>query len=170
MGLIPGRNHDGLRTPARSWVQDHLLCVAGSGRQTGEEKKEKFLGVDSTPRQGFYWTICPACPDQKTAQLDVVAEGQIIPNGWRIGLWDSRLRQSKALKEMPVWLSILPRSGRFDNPLRTARMNKNELIECIREINRTAKPDFLSGFTEEQLHDYLEHLMQLDLRDLAMCG
>jgi len=49
-------------------------------------------------------------------------------------------------------------------------MNKNELIDCIREINRSAKPDFLSNFTEEQLHDYLEHLMQLDLEDLAMCG
>jgi hypothetical protein len=49
-------------------------------------------------------------------------------------------------------------------------MNKDELIECIREINRTAKPDFLGRFTEDQLHDYLEHLMQLDLRDLALCG
>ncbi len=50
------------------------------------------------------------------------------------------------------------------------RMSKDELIECIREINKTAKPDFLIRFTEDQLHDYLEHLMQLDLRDLAMCG
>jgi hypothetical protein len=53
-----------------------------------------------------------------------------------------------------------------DDPM----MNKDELIECIREINRTAKPDFLGRFTEDQLHDYLEHLMQLDLRDLALCG
>lgn len=49
-------------------------------------------------------------------------------------------------------------------------MSKNELIDCIREINRSAKPDFLSRFTEEQLKDYLEHLMQLDLEELAMCG
>ena len=51
-----------------------------------------------------------------------------------------------------------------------AGMNKNELIECIREINRTAKPEFLSKFSEEQLHDYLEHLMQLDLGELVVCG
>lgn len=49
-------------------------------------------------------------------------------------------------------------------------MNKNELIECIREINRSAKPEFLSKFTEQQLHDYLEHLMKLDLEELSMCG
>jgi hypothetical protein len=49
-------------------------------------------------------------------------------------------------------------------------MNKNELIDCIREINRSAKPDFLSRFTEEQLNDYLEHLMQLSPQELAMCG
>jgi hypothetical protein len=51
-----------------------------------------------------------------------------------------------------------------------ASMNKNELIECIREINRTAKPEFLCKFTEEQLHDYLEHLMQLDLGELVVCS
>ena len=49
-------------------------------------------------------------------------------------------------------------------------MNKNELIECIREINRTAKPEFLNKFTEEQLHDYLENLMQLNLAELAVCS
>lgn len=57
-----------------------------------------------------------------------------------------------------------------ENSVRMAGMNKNELIECIREINRTAKPEFLSKFSEEQLHDYLEHLMQLDLGELVVCS
>lgn len=49
-------------------------------------------------------------------------------------------------------------------------MSKNELIECIREINRTAKREFLDAFSEDQLHDYLAHLMQLDLDELAIAG
>ena len=49
-------------------------------------------------------------------------------------------------------------------------MSKRELIDCICEINRTAKPEFLAGFSEEQLSDYLEHLMELDLETLAVCA
>ena len=46
-------------------------------------------------------------------------------------------------------------------------MDKRELIECIREINRTAKAEFLETFTEEDLHAYLEHLMELDLEEVG---
>ncbi len=46
-------------------------------------------------------------------------------------------------------------------------MDKTELIECIREINRTAKAEFLETFTEEDLHAYLEHLMELDLEEVG---
>lgn len=49
-------------------------------------------------------------------------------------------------------------------------MNKRELIDCICEINRSAKPEFLASFSEEELSDYLEHLMELDLEELAVCG
>jgi len=49
-------------------------------------------------------------------------------------------------------------------------MSKRELIDCIREINRTAKPEFLAGFSVDELGDYLEHLMELDLTDVAVCG
>ena len=42
-------------------------------------------------------------------------------------------------------------------------MSKRELIDCIREINKTAKPEFLAAFSAEDLKDYLEHLMGLDL-------
>ena len=48
-------------------------------------------------------------------------------------------------------------------------MGKRELIDCIREINKTAKPEFLADFSEEDLHTYLEHLMELDLQELAVC-
>jgi len=49
-------------------------------------------------------------------------------------------------------------------------MSKRELIDCICEINRSAKPEFLALFSEDELGDYLEHLMELDLSELAVCG
>ena len=49
------------------------------------------------------------------------------------------------------------------------RMSKRELIDCILEINKSADPEFLARFDEEQLNDYLEHLMELDLEELAVC-
>jgi len=49
-------------------------------------------------------------------------------------------------------------------------MSKRELIECICEINRSAKPGFLDNFSEEELNAYLEHLMELDLEELVACG
>lgn len=48
-------------------------------------------------------------------------------------------------------------------------MSKRELIDCICEINKTAKPEFLSSFSEEELNAYLEHLMELDWEELAVC-
>ena len=48
-------------------------------------------------------------------------------------------------------------------------MSKRELIDCICEINRTAKPEFLARFSADELNDYLEHLMELDLEKLEVC-
>ncbi|MBN2455111.1 MAG: hypothetical protein JXB29_01015 [Sedimentisphaerales bacterium] len=48
-------------------------------------------------------------------------------------------------------------------------MSKRELIDCICEINKSAKPEFLANFSEEQLRLYLENLMELDLAELAAC-
>ena len=48
-------------------------------------------------------------------------------------------------------------------------MSKHELIECICEINTTASQEFLEQFTDDQLNEYLEHLMELDLATLAVC-
>jgi hypothetical protein len=49
-------------------------------------------------------------------------------------------------------------------------MDKRELIDYICKINRTAKPEFLATFSQEQLNAYLEHLMELDLEELAVCS
>ncbi len=48
-------------------------------------------------------------------------------------------------------------------------MSKRELIDCICEINTSAHPEFLVQFSEEELQQYLEHLMELDLQALAVC-
>lgn len=49
---------------------------------------------------------------------------------------------------------------------RSMLMSKRELIDCIREINRSAKSKFLVQFSEKELTDYLENLMSLDLEEL----
>ena len=54
--------------------------------------------------------------------------------------------------------------------LRMCGMSKRELIDCICEINRSASPEFLANFSEEDLKSYLEHLMELDLEELALCS
>ncbi len=46
-------------------------------------------------------------------------------------------------------------------------MSKAELIEAIRELNFTASVDFLSQFTPEQLQQYLEHLLELNMSQLT---
>ena len=49
-------------------------------------------------------------------------------------------------------------------------MSKRELIDYICEINKSAKPEFLASFSEDDLKAYLEHLMELDLEELAVCS
>ena len=47
-------------------------------------------------------------------------------------------------------------------------MSKEELINCICEINRSARREFLQSFTVEDLDEYLEHLLSLDLAEVAV--
>ena len=47
-------------------------------------------------------------------------------------------------------------------------MSKRELIDCICEINTSAKTEFLAGFSREQLNEYLEHLMEVDLEEMVV--
>ena len=49
-------------------------------------------------------------------------------------------------------------------------MSKRELIDSICEINKSAKPEFLATFSEEDLNAYLEHLMELELQKAAACS
>ncbi len=49
-------------------------------------------------------------------------------------------------------------------------MSKREIIDCILEINRGARPEFLAQFPVEELDLYLEHLMEVDLEDIALCA
>ncbi len=49
-------------------------------------------------------------------------------------------------------------------------MSKRELIDRICQINRGAKPEFLATFSEEDLSNYLDHLMELNLEELVVCS
>ena len=42
-------------------------------------------------------------------------------------------------------------------------MDKFELIETIRELNSTASIEFLSQFSEQELEEYLDHLLEADI-------
>ena len=79
--------------------------------------------------------------------------------------------RTRGAKGNLVLLPISPTS--FPNergvPSRTT-MDKTELIECIREINKTAKPEFLARFCEKELRAYLEHLMELNLEEAVVAS
>ena len=49
-------------------------------------------------------------------------------------------------------------------------MDKRELIDCICEINKSAKPEFLDKFSDGELKAYLDHLLELDPEELALCN
>jgi len=49
-------------------------------------------------------------------------------------------------------------------------MSKREIIDFILEINKGAKPEFLAMFSIQELDNYLEHLMELDLEEIAVCS
>jgi len=56
------------------------------------------------------------------------------------------------------------------NLLGVTRMSKYEIIDCIMDLNRSAKTEFLEQFTIEELDTYLEHLMEVDLEEVALCA
>ena len=49
-------------------------------------------------------------------------------------------------------------------------MSKYEIIDCIMGINKTARQEFLDQFSTEDLDQYLEHLMEVDLEEIALCA
>jgi hypothetical protein len=44
-----------------------------------------------------------------------------------------------------------------------------ELIEYIRELNKSARQEFLEIFSEKELTDYLNNLMKLDVDNQPAC-
>jgi hypothetical protein len=53
---------------------------------------------------------------------------------------------------------------------RSIRMSKREIIDCIIEINRTARPEFLAQFSAEDLDKYLDNLLEVDVEEYAACA
>lgn len=51
-----------------------------------------------------------------------------------------------------------------------SNMSKRELIDCIIELNRTAKPEFLAQFSPEDLDKYLDNLLGVEIEDYALCA
>ncbi len=49
-------------------------------------------------------------------------------------------------------------------------MSKYEIIDCIMDLNKSAKSEFLEQFSCEELDLYLEHLMEVDLEEVALCA
>lgn len=49
-------------------------------------------------------------------------------------------------------------------------MSKYEIIDCIMDLNKSAKPEFLEQFSSDELDLYLEHLMEVDLEEVALCA
>ncbi|MHC5118604.1 MAG: hypothetical protein ACYSOH_01105 [Planctomycetota bacterium] len=68
---------------------------------------------------------------------------------------------------MPDILHCVVKKNRI---LGVAGMSKYEIIDCIMEINKTAQQEFLDQFSKEDLDLYLEHLMEVDLEEIALCA
>jgi hypothetical protein len=97
--------------------------------------------------------------------------GRKNPTIWWFGLWGITEGHFELAQEKTSALSIFRRLPRILTHFEGwIRMSKRELIDYICRINKTAKPEFLAGFSEEELNDYLEHLMELDLEELVVCS
>jgi hypothetical protein len=48
------------------------------------------------------------------------------------------------------------------------KVSKREIIDFICQINRSARPDFLARFPISELSKYLDHLMEIDTKELEL--
>jgi len=88
-----------------------------------------------------------------------------------LGLWGLTKNAFELAQEKTSVRSIFRRLQRILTRFEgCTRMSKRELIDYICRINKTAKPEFLASFSEDDLNDYLEHLMELDLEELVVCS
>ncbi|MGB9624609.1 MAG: hypothetical protein ACPMAQ_07060, partial [Phycisphaerae bacterium] len=51
----------------------------------------------------------------------------------------------------------------FPGSASVSTMSKRELIETIMRLNRSARAEFLAGFSQEELLDYLRQLKELSI-------
>ena len=87
-------------------------------------------------------------------------------------LWGVVCISGRATKEKGRVLPISHKSFRqsLTGYLGCIKMDKKELVDRICEINTSAKIEFLAKFSEADLAAYLEHLLELDLEELAVCS
>ena len=139
----------------------------GNGESEKNEKNIIFL-VSKYSRQGrFYWTL-------KKERAWLWFGGQYMvccgSRGQVYGGFDYRTLLEGWLKKKAERVDIFVSWERFFVVLKGLIMSKRELIDCIRQINRSAKPEFLANFAEKDLSCYLEHLMDLDLEKVLAHG
>jgi len=48
------------------------------------------------------------------------------------------------------------------------KVSKREIIDFICQINRSARPDFLAHFPISELSKYLDHLMEIETKELEL--
>jgi hypothetical protein len=86
---------------------------------------------------------------------------------WCVRLWGVGAGPEAAAQGNPGTVPICVTTYRTQQRMvfRGMRMDKQELIEGIREINKSATPEFLASFSEENLRAYLDHLMEADVEE-----
>ncbi len=78
------------------------------------------------------------------------------------------MRIQEKIDECPI--SYLTPDRVIKRIIGSTGMSKYEIIDCIMELNKGAKTEFLEQFSSEELDMYLEHLMEVDLEEVALCA
>ncbi len=130
-----------------------------------------FLNANWLNKVVFYWTVRKHIKQIRSSLLYMVvnAEHTWLYSTAGYGAYNCLMKQQA--KEKMFTLSIFGRLQLISTVFEgLGRMSKRELIDYICKINKSAKPEFLANFTEEELNAYLEHLMELDLEELLVCN
>ena len=81
-----------------------------------------------------------------------------------------RLKKLHSRKKSSFSDTVTNAGKTMDESFRGTGMSKHEIIDCIMELNKSAKSEFLDQFTVEELDMYLEHLMEIDLEEVSLCA
>jgi hypothetical protein len=82
----------------------------------------------------------------------------------------ARLKKVHSRKNASISDTVTNAGKMTDDSFRGTGMSKYEIIDCIMELNKSAKSEFLDQFTTDELDMYLEHLMEVDLEEVALCA